>query len=60
MLSTRQKMNACFRPWRLVNSYGAFGTVTSTRFEVILEGTRAEYPTDDAEWRSTNSSPSPT
>ena len=51
MLSTRQKMNACFGPWRLVNSYGAFGTVTSTRFEVILEGTRAEYPTDDAEWR---------
>ena len=47
---TRQRMNAVFGPWRLVNSYGAFGTVTKRRFEVELQGTRDAYPTDDAAW----------
>lgn len=52
LLSPRQRMNAAFGPWRLVNSYGAFGSVTKRRFEVELQGTRDEYPTDDAEWRA--------
>ena len=30
---------------------GAFGSVSKTRYEVLLQGTRDEFPTADAEWR---------
>jgi hypothetical protein len=50
MLSPRQRMNASFDPLHLVNTYGAFGTVGQTRYEVVLEGTVDESP-DSAEWR---------
>jgi hypothetical protein len=40
MLSTQQSMNASFEPLHLVNTYGAFGTVTRIRNEIVLEGTR--------------------
>jgi len=39
MLSPRQMMNASFNPLHLVNTYGAFGTVTKKRNEIVLEGT---------------------
>ena len=39
MLSRRQAMNASFNAWHLVNTYGAFGSVTRERFEIVLEGT---------------------
>jgi hypothetical protein len=39
MLSGRQRMNATFNPYHLVNTYGAFGHVTRVRHEVVLEGT---------------------
>lgn len=42
MLSRRQRMNAAFEPFFLVNSYGAFGGVGRERHELILEGTRDE------------------
>ena len=51
LLSGRQLMNASFDRLHLVNTYGAFGSITRERFEVILEGTRAEVPDADAEWR---------
>lgn len=38
LLSPDQQMNASFSAWRLVNTYGAFGTVGRERLEVILEG----------------------
>ena len=50
LFARRQLMNASFNPYHLVNAYGAFGTVTKERYEVVLEGTRAEQPGDDAEW----------
>jgi hypothetical protein len=50
MLSPRQAMNASFDPFRLVNTYGAFGSVTRRRYEVVVEGTDASSPTDAA-WR---------
>jgi hypothetical protein len=40
MLSPRQAMNSSFDPLHLVNTYGAFGSVSSVRHEVILQGTR--------------------
>ena len=39
MLSRRQAMNASFNPWHLVNTYGAFGSVSRDRYEVVIEGT---------------------
>jgi hypothetical protein len=40
MLSKRQAMNASFNALHLVNTYGAFGSVTRQRFEIVIEGTR--------------------
>ncbi len=51
LLSSRQAMNASFNPFHLVNTYGAFGSVTRRRFEVIVEGTLAEAADSNAEWR---------
>lgn len=49
LVSRRQLMNASFNRFHLVNAYGAFGTVTQRRDEVIVEGTRDVDPRD-AEW----------
>ena len=50
MLSPHQRMNASFDPFRLVNTYGAFGSVSRERYEVVIEGTDAELPDGRAEW----------
>ncbi|MGR0161998.1 lipase maturation factor family protein [Paenarthrobacter nitroguajacolicus] len=42
LFSSHQLMNASFNRWRLVNAYGAFGTVTKQRIEIVVEGTLAE------------------
>ena len=39
LLARRQLMNASFNRWHLVNAYGAFGTVTKRRDEIVIEGT---------------------
>ncbi|WP_277371198.1 lipase maturation factor family protein [Rhodococcus rhodochrous] len=51
MMSHRQAMNASFNKWHFVNTYGAFGTVTRTRREVIVEGTTDAVVTPATEWR---------
>lgn len=51
LFSRRQLMNASFNRWMLVNAYGAFGTVTKRRIEIVVEGTLAESPDAAAEWR---------
>lgn len=50
LLSRRQLMNASFNRYHLVNAYGAFGTVTRVRFEIIVEGNDDAVPGRDAEW----------
>ena len=45
-------MNASFEPLHLVNTYGAFGSVTRTRKEIIIEGTADETIRDSTEWRA--------
>lgn len=53
LCSKRQRMNYCWNRWHLVNAYGAFGTVTKERYEVVVEGTHAEDPLDSRqEWRT--------
>jgi hypothetical protein len=51
LFSHHQLMNASFNRWQLVNTYGAFGTVTKHRIEVAVEGTRDEEPDESADWR---------
>ena len=41
LLSSSQQMNTSFDSFRLVNTYGAFGSITKVRTEVIIEGTTA-------------------
>jgi hypothetical protein len=51
LLSRQQLMNASFDPFHLVNTYGAFGTVSRERYEVIIEGTDADDLDGDTVWR---------
>ena len=44
-------MNASFEPLHLVNTYGAFGSVTKERHEVVIEGTDGDPADPDAIWR---------
>ncbi|HEU4537846.1 MAG TPA: lipase maturation factor family protein, partial [Polyangiaceae bacterium] len=52
LLSSEQSMNASFDPLHLVNTYGAFGSVTRARHEIVLEGTRDEALTDATRWEA--------
>jgi hypothetical protein len=52
LLSTHQLMNASFNRWHLVNAYGAFGSMTRQRYEIVIEGTAADSPDDDQVWLS--------
>jgi hypothetical protein len=47
----RQLMNASFEPYHLVNTYGAFGSITRKRFEIVIEGCRDPNPGPGSEWR---------
>ncbi|GAA5088854.1 lipase maturation factor family protein [Microbacterium yannicii] len=49
LFARRQLMNASFNRWQLANAYGAFGTVTKQRIEIVVEGTTDEDP-DAATW----------
>jgi hypothetical protein len=51
MLSPRQVMNTSYNPLHLVGTYGAFGSITRTRYEVILEGTDAQVLTPQTVWK---------
>ncbi|WP_406005541.1 lipase maturation factor family protein [Streptomyces sp. NBC_00637] len=51
MLSRRQVMNRSFDPLHLVNTYGAFGSVSRIRYEVVIEGTFDDVPREDSDWR---------
>lgn len=49
LVARRQLMNASFNRWQLANAYGAFGTVTKDRIEIVVEATTNADP-DEAEW----------
>jgi len=50
MLSARQLMNFSFNPIHLVNTYGAFGSITRERNEIVLEGTDEPTITSSTAW----------
>jgi hypothetical protein len=51
MISPRQIMNRSFEPFHLVNTYGAFGSVTKERMEIVFQGTAEPDPETAANWR---------
>jgi hypothetical protein len=51
MLSARQLMNFNYNPLHLVGTYGAFGSVTRPRYEVVVEGTDSDPITASSSWR---------
>jgi hypothetical protein len=50
LFSRRQLMNYSFNRLHLVNTYGAFGTVTKVRYEVVIEGTDEPSVTPATQW----------
>ncbi|KAM8777553.1 lipase maturation factor 1 [Rhynchonycteris naso] len=51
LLSPKQLMNSSFNPLRIVNTYGAFGSITRERTEIILQGTASPNASaPDAVW----------
>lgn len=53
LFSSHQLMNASFNRFHLVNAYGAFGSMTTRRYEVVIEGTQDPAPetADEEAWR---------
>jgi hypothetical protein len=50
LFSGGQLMNYSFNRFHLVNAYGAFGSITRVRHEVVIEGTDAPRPGPDTKW----------
>ena len=51
LISRHQIMNASFDPLHIVGTYGAFGSVTKERYEVVIEGTEDAVLTPQTVWR---------
>jgi len=51
LFSPRQAMNMSYNSIHLVNTYGAFGSVSKERREVVLEGSEEDDPADATAWR---------
>lgn len=51
LLSPGQVMNANFDPLHLVGTYGAFGSITRERNEIVVEGTADSVLTPQTVWR---------
>lgn len=51
LISPYQAMNTSYDALHLVNSYGAFGTITRPRYEVIVEGTDESLITPQTRWQ---------
>lgn len=51
LLSHRQVMNTVYNRLHLVGTYGAFGSITRPRYEIIVEGTDEAVLTPSTKWR---------
>jgi hypothetical protein len=52
MISPNQVMNTSFDRLHLMNTYGAFGSVSKVRYEIIIEGTNDLVPDSYAHWKA--------
>ncbi|HKW74290.1 MAG TPA: lipase maturation factor family protein [Terriglobales bacterium] len=51
LFSRNQLMNYSYNPLHLSNTYGAFGSVTRQRYEIVIEGTDELVITPQTRWR---------
>lgn len=51
LFSRRQLMNHTYNRFHLVKTYGAFGTVTMKRYEIVIEATDEPRVTPTTRWR---------
>ena len=51
LFSRNQLMNYSYNPFHLVNTYGAFGSVTRQRYEIVIEGTEEPVIFDHTRWQ---------
>jgi hypothetical protein len=51
LLTRGQMMNYSFNRWHLVNAYGAFGSISRVRDEVVVEGTEEDEPDERTVWK---------
>ena len=51
LFSRNQIMNYSYNPFHLINTYGAFGSVTKKRYEIVIEGTDDAFISDQTRWR---------
>ncbi|MFB9574079.1 lipase maturation factor family protein [Streptomyces yanii] len=51
LISRRQVMNRSFDPLHLVNTYGAFGSISRVRLEIAVEGTDETVLHPDTVWQ---------
>ncbi|MFI5350311.1 MAG: lipase maturation factor family protein [Elusimicrobiota bacterium] len=51
MVSPDQVMNTSYNPFHLVGTYGAFGSITRTRYEIVVEGTEEGVLQASTRWR---------
>ncbi|WP_276261434.1 lipase maturation factor family protein [Haloglomus litoreum] len=51
-ISETQVMNTSYDPLHLVNTYGAFGSITRDRYEIVVQGTADAEVGPDTEWRT--------
>jgi len=50
LFSSNQLMNYSYNRFHLVNTYGAFGSVTKKRYEIVIEGTEEPFVSDQTRW----------
>lgn len=50
LVSNTQVMNTSFDPLHLVNTYGAFGSITRERYELAIEGTHDTSISEKTQW----------
>ncbi|HWG51222.1 MAG TPA: lipase maturation factor family protein [Candidatus Acidoferrales bacterium] len=52
LFSSNQLMNYSYNRFHLINTYGAFGSVTRTRYEIVLEGTDEPILNERTQWHA--------
>ncbi|MBI2711457.1 MAG: lipase maturation factor family protein [Bdellovibrio sp.] len=51
LISPNQAMNTSYDGWHLVNSYGAFGSIGKSRYEIVVSGTDQAKDLPEPQWK---------
>jgi hypothetical protein len=52
LFASHQVMNNCYDRLHMVNTYGAFGSITRKRFEIVIEGTEETVVLPTTRWKA--------